>query len=613
MTENAAPRGGGTVCTFYSYKGGVGRTLALANVAVLLSQWGYRVLCIDWDLEAPGLHLYFERYTTGAPRPGVVELIERLRDGTPFQWRDHVTTVEAPGTGSRLQIITAGAFDDSYFARMQALDWLQLYEESDLGELLEALRYQWTQDFEFVLIDSRTGVTDAGGICTVQLPHVVAFLLTPNRQSVDGSLDIMHRAEEERAKLPVDRPRLLLLPVVTRWEANVEVDLSREWLARLHEELAPTVANWAHKSLSPGALLNHARLPYVPRWSFGEELPVVEEGTGDQLSLGYAIETLAALIANRLENTDLLIANRQSYVDAAQLAKVTEGDRYAFDLEIWTQRGGAAFATRIAERLTSGGWRVRETTTVEPTGEREGTSGLAARNLVVVLSEVPTPWLERQVREFLRSTLLEEEDSRLLIPITRAPAAEVLPRSLRSLRFIDANNRTINDVVAELVVRLELQRAEGLEALLGRDHQAAVSARSRYVVALLDTGEIAEATVLLGSALRDAKAVLGERHELTRTLREKAAAADVEIEALEAEEGLAETAPEAEDDEFFRSDETPATGGRSIRGAEGARLIALNMALNGTPRDETARYLAENFDLDDREALLEEVYARVGG
>ena len=46
---------------------------------------------------------------------------------------------------------------------------------------------------------------------------------------------------------------------------------------------------------------------------------------------------------------------------------------------------------------------------------------------------------------------------------------------------------------------------------------------------------------------------------------------------------------------------------------EGARLIALNMALNGTPREETDRYLAENFELGDRAALLDEVYASVGG
>jgi cell division septum initiation protein DivIVA len=46
---------------------------------------------------------------------------------------------------------------------------------------------------------------------------------------------------------------------------------------------------------------------------------------------------------------------------------------------------------------------------------------------------------------------------------------------------------------------------------------------------------------------------------------------------------------------------------------EGARLIALNMALNGQSRDETDRYLAENFDLVDRQALLDEVYESVGG
>jgi DivIVA domain-containing protein len=46
---------------------------------------------------------------------------------------------------------------------------------------------------------------------------------------------------------------------------------------------------------------------------------------------------------------------------------------------------------------------------------------------------------------------------------------------------------------------------------------------------------------------------------------------------------------------------------------EGARLIALNMALNGTPRDEVDRYLAENFDLNDRAGLIEEVYSSVEG
>jgi hypothetical protein len=48
-------------------------------------------------------------------------------------------------------------------------------------------------------------------------------------------------------------------------------------------------------------------------------------------------------------------------------------------------------------------------------------------------------------------------------------------------------------------------------------------------------------------------------------------------------------------------------------GHEGARVIALNMALNGSSREETARYLSENFELENPEALLDEVYARVSG
>jgi hypothetical protein len=46
---------------------------------------------------------------------------------------------------------------------------------------------------------------------------------------------------------------------------------------------------------------------------------------------------------------------------------------------------------------------------------------------------------------------------------------------------------------------------------------------------------------------------------------------------------------------------------------DGARLIALNMALNGEPREQADRYLAEHFDLSDREKLLDEVYAAIDG
>ena len=71
-------------------------------------------------------------------------------------------------------------------------------------------------------------------------------------------------------------------------------------------------------------------------------------------------------------------------------------------------------------------------------------------------------------------------------------------------------------------------------------------------------------------------------------------------------------APPAEGDAAGTDTEVHGAGAGSDD-TEGARLIALNMALNGTPREETERYLAENFELSDRSGLLDEVYASVDG
>ena len=60
-------------------------------------------------------------------------------------------------------------------------------------------------------------------------------------------------------------------------------------------------------------------------------------------------------------------------------------------------------------------------------------------------------------------------------------------------------------------------------------------------------------------------------------------------------------------------DEAPVDAAAPLDGDEaGARLTALNMALGGTPREETARYLAEHYALADPEALLDDVYDRAG-
>jgi len=70
MTENRK----GSVITFYSYKGGTGRSLALSNVAWILASAGKRVLVMDWDLEAPGLHRYFKPFLIDHELAGQIDL-----------------------------------------------------------------------------------------------------------------------------------------------------------------------------------------------------------------------------------------------------------------------------------------------------------------------------------------------------------------------------------------------------------------------------------------------------------------------------------------------------------------------------------------------------------
>jgi hypothetical protein len=80
---------------------------------------------------------------------------------------------------------------------------------------------------------------------------------------------------------------------------------------------------------------------------------------------------------------------------------------------------------------------------------------------------------------------------------------------------------------------------------------------------------------------------------------------------VEAEEDFAAESPEPVQAPEVEPAPRAAGGGEGGGDIEGARLVALNMALNGTAREETDRYLAENFNVVDRAALLDEVYATV--
>ena len=194
------------VTTFYSFKGGVGRTMALVNAAVTLALRGRRVLAVDFDVEAPGL----DTFDVLRPReeiPGVIDFVASyLASGQAPDAANFIGECPDVGEqGGRLWIMPSGR-KETYAANFNQLDWGELYEKHDGYLLLEDLKAQWKRIVrpDYVLIDSRTGYTDTGGICTRQLPDSVVVLFFPNEQNLRGLTevvrDIRSEADEPRKK-----------------------------------------------------------------------------------------------------------------------------------------------------------------------------------------------------------------------------------------------------------------------------------------------------------------------------------------------------------------------------------------------------------------------------
>lgn len=198
------------VTTFYSYKGGVGRTMALANVAALLADLGRKVLVVDFDLEAPGIPSYGP-FTNASGNSGIVDYIGHYLDTNEVPDVSDYIVPCALSDGRKVWVLPAGDNTKPEYAEQFArIDWDRLYEERFGADLLEDMRAQWQEfdgeGFDYVLIDSRTGNTDIGGICTRQLPDAVAILFMPTRQNIDGLAPIVEliRSESKRGGRDID-------------------------------------------------------------------------------------------------------------------------------------------------------------------------------------------------------------------------------------------------------------------------------------------------------------------------------------------------------------------------------------------------------------------------
>ena len=302
----------GEVVTFHSHKGGTGRTMALANLAVLLARRNNATvptLMIDWDMESPGLHHYFG---VGADGPGVLELFEACRDkllgftsrsGPPalrdnaalaqavldaVGWEQYVTRADH---SRPLYLMRAGRQDAAYAERVARLDWEALFDACPA--LFRVFAANMARRFRHVLVDSRAGRTDTAGICTTLLPTKLVLVFTANRQNLYGLAALVQRATTWRRSHEEEQRQLLIYPLPSR----VQMDDSAQralWRRGDAERNIPGYQPVFERALGEAyglarisleSYFDEVQLQQARCLACGEQLPVVADDEDDRFSV----------------------------------------------------------------------------------------------------------------------------------------------------------------------------------------------------------------------------------------------------------------------------------------------------------------------------------------
>lgn len=205
------------IVTFYSYKGGVGRSLALANIACLLAQdhdHPQRVLTWDFDLEAPGLHRMLP------PKEpvdrGFLDLVHKFCESKVIPpVRNYIYASVVNG----VDVLPAGTISSVYAAKLQEIDWPQLFANGSSDAetagpfFTQLMKDIHTLKYDYVLIDSRTGFSDQAAIATQVLADAILVLFRLNQQNLDGVEHLVPTIREELAAR--GKSNVVLLPVAS--------------------------------------------------------------------------------------------------------------------------------------------------------------------------------------------------------------------------------------------------------------------------------------------------------------------------------------------------------------------------------------------------------------
>jgi len=286
--------------------------MALANVAFLAAMNGHKVLVMDWDLEAPGLGYYFRGLMEASEAKafktsqGILDLawewvtnVRALKEGDELGsfidgflsgkcFQEAVCPLldseMLPGE-AQLDILRAGRdvivdpAPRSYEEALSELSWVDFFRADAGGIMLSSLRAWAKRSYDIILIDSRTGLADVAGICTMQLPDDVALCFILNRQNMEGVAKISAAVRAKRA----EEVKLRAIPMRIARENTPEENDAR---ARARKEFT-TVGGFSPEAFDLD--FKELAISAAPNVPFYETLAplVASDPMKDQLSLNY--------------------------------------------------------------------------------------------------------------------------------------------------------------------------------------------------------------------------------------------------------------------------------------------------------------------------------------
>jgi hypothetical protein len=184
--------------------------------------------------------------------------------------------------------------------RVSDFDWPGLFERAPT--LFKVFADELAARYSYVLIDSRTGISDSGDVCTSLLPERLVVVFTPNHQSLTGVVDLVRRATTYRSQSADLRP-LIVFPLASRVEMSEE-ELRRRW--RHGDATAPGYQHQFEQLFEevydlPDCPLeeyfDEVQIQHAARYAYGEQVAVRDEQP-DRLSLSRSYEQFARALLN---------------------------------------------------------------------------------------------------------------------------------------------------------------------------------------------------------------------------------------------------------------------------------------------------------------------------